>query len=242
MAGRESDFALAVKQVRYRNNWELMRKLTERNRKLVQARSSRGTAASVAETLDSDLRRNEGRLNRVPPRPSSIYDRAESRMRAHAKAQQPTMYEGDVLDRIEHFYERLCTLVHDHCAGDELAASIVYRVKSLLEEGVGLTRTLLSAIVSHIAALPKEAEAFRIMPILDFVCHACGCSQSELAIQLHRHRLTSLMPANALQGHDQQQPSTPLDTESSKCTPLGGEESSALSGSRHPGKPAVDYE
>lgn len=104
------------------------------------------------------------------------------------------------LDGIEEFYERLCHLVELQRVSDPLSVSIVHKVKSLLEMGVGLNdkgQTLLTKVVDHVRELAEIGGVSDnnkyALPILNLIRRGCDIPAADLERMLKAAKLDFLI-------------------------------------------------
>lgn len=180
-------------EVRQRGRASLQQALYERSEGRHKARSFGKMAANLSQLLAIDLEAVRGK--KVPYAsvaagpPANPYGKMERTWNAieesrKARTQKALTLDPTELKALQRFYDQLCALVEAQKMSDPLCLMVVHKVRDLLESGVVLHKSLLTAVSEHVATFTKSTGLLRhnrfILSVLTYIAKCTGVSEMDL--------------------------------------------------------------
>jgi hypothetical protein len=164
----------------------LQQALYERSAGRFKARSFSKMGTNLAGLLMADLDATKGRKTlvlRTGVVPENPYAKMEDAWEAQETARRVRTQRAHALDPdelrvMQRFYDQLCALVEAQRMSDPLCLMVVHRVRAALEGGASLNKSLLQAVIDHIAGFTKGCGLVRhnkyVLSVLTFVAKCAG--------------------------------------------------------------------
>uniref|UniRef100_A0A7R9YUG4 Uncharacterized protein n=1 Tax=Chlamydomonas euryale TaxID=1486919 RepID=A0A7R9YUG4_9CHLO len=179
-------------EVRQRARESLTQALYERSAGRFKARSYAKMGTNLAGLLMADLEQVKGKktpyvsLRKAPENPyakmEETWEQQEEARRA--RTQRAHALDPEELRVMQRFYDQLCALVEAQRTSDPLSLMVVHKVRAALEGGASLNRSLLSAIVDHVADFCRGcglmAHNKYVLAVLTFIAKCTGVPMPEL--------------------------------------------------------------
>lgn len=199
-------------EVRERGRNQLQAALYQRAEGRFKARTNAPMAANMSSLLMADLDLVAGKklpysIGKMPANPFTKMEvswaaQEENRRARTAKAQA---LDPEELRALQRFYDQLCALVEAQRMSDPLSLMIIHKVKVLLESGIFLTRSMLEAVLEHIASFTSSCGLVRynkyLLSILTFICKCCDVSEAEFNTMVAQHNLGDVVYIGGLPSH-----------------------------------------
>ncbi|KAG1671623.1 hypothetical protein FOA52_006854 [Chlamydomonas sp. UWO 241] len=168
----------------------LQQALYERSAGRFKARSFSKMGTKLAGLLMADLDSTQGRKSlvmRAGVVPENPYVKMEQAWEAQEDARRVRTQRANALDPnelrvMQRFYDQLCALVEAQRMSDPLCLMVVHRVRAALEGGASLNKSLLQAVIDHIAGFTKGCGLVRhnkyVLSVLTFVAKCAGVNST----------------------------------------------------------------
>ncbi|GFH11799.1 uncharacterized protein HaLaN_07357 [Haematococcus lacustris] len=178
-------------KVRHAGRAALQQALWERAEGRFRARTVGPMAANLSSILmaDLDIVRGQQQPYASPgSSPLSPYVKMDAswealQKRAQVAARAAQQLDPEELRVLQRFYDQLCALVEAQRMSDPLSLMVIHKVKSLLEGGTFLQRTMTVAVVQHLAHFAKSTGIVKynkfMLSILTFICKCTGVTEAE---------------------------------------------------------------
>lgn len=203
-------------QVRQKGREALQQVLYERSRGRYKARTFGHMAANLCGLLMLDLSEVHGKkipYVSVGVVPNNPYKKMEDAWAAQEETrkvrnQRAQTLDPDQLRVMQRFYDQLCALVEAQRMSDPLSLMVVQRVRSLLEAGSSLQKSLLNTVLEHVAKFTKGCGLVRhnqyMLSILTFIAKCTSVSDLDFEDMVATQGLatviygTSLVPSHII--------------------------------------------
>mmetsp|Transcript_14541 Transcript_14541/g.31649 ORF Transcript_14541/g.31649 Transcript_14541/m.31649 type:complete len:677 (+) Transcript_14541:102-2132(+) len=178
-------------EVRHRGRNNLQQALYERAEGRYKARTTPAMTANLSSILMADLDLVQGKkvpYASVGVKPTSPYLKMEATWAAQEENRKVRTQRAQTLDPeelrvLQRFYDQLCALVEAQRMSDPLSLMVIHKVKSLLESGTFLQKSMLQQVMDHISRFCKSCGLVRynkfMLSVLTFISKCVGVGEPE---------------------------------------------------------------